>query len=78
MRLRIMKQLLPLFLLFTAVPLIDAGGDPSDSANRTPYRIRGRQEAPEFTDIEAWLNSEPLTMAKLEGKIVVVHFMAFG
>jgi peroxiredoxin/Spy/CpxP family protein refolding chaperone len=35
-------------------------------------------DAPEFTGIEAWLNSEPLTMQSLRGKVVVVHFFAFG
>lgn len=34
--------------------------------------------APEFAGIEEWINSEPLTMAELKGKVVVVHFFAFG
>jgi peroxiredoxin len=34
--------------------------------------------APEFEGIEEWINSEPLTMASLRGKVVVVHFFAFG
>jgi peroxiredoxin len=34
--------------------------------------------APEFEGIEEWINSEPLTMADLHGKVVVVHFFAFG
>jgi peroxiredoxin len=34
--------------------------------------------APEFVGIEEWINSEPLTMADLKGKVVVVHFFAFG
>jgi peroxiredoxin len=28
--------------------------------------------------IEEWLNSEPLSMESLRGKVVVVHFFAFG
>lgn len=34
--------------------------------------------APEFESIEAWVNSNPLTMKSLRGKVVVVHFFAFG
>lgn len=35
-------------------------------------------DAPEFVSIEEWVNSEPLTMESLRGKVVVVHFFAFG
>ncbi len=35
-------------------------------------------DAPEFEGIAAWLNSEPLTMQALRGRVVVVHFFAFG
>ena len=38
----------------------------------------GPAAAPEFADIEAWLNSSPLTMESLRGQVVVVHFFAFG
>jgi thiol-disulfide isomerase/thioredoxin len=42
-------------------------------------RIRPRYcPAPEFTEISAWINSEPLDRSKLEGKVVVVHFWAFN
>lgn len=34
--------------------------------------------APEFTGITAWVNSEPLTMAGLRGRVVVVHFWTHG
>ncbi len=33
--------------------------------------------APQFK-VETWLNSQPLTMAELKGKVTVVHFYAFG
>lgn len=33
--------------------------------------------APEFTDIETWLNSSPLTIESLRGRVVVIHFFAF-
>jgi peroxiredoxin len=34
--------------------------------------------APEFVGIEEWINSEPLKLADLKGKVVVAHFFAFG
>lgn len=33
--------------------------------------------APEFTGIEKWLNSEPLTMQQLKGKVVLVDFWTY-
>ena len=35
-------------------------------------------KAPELVDSGEWLNSAPLTMNSLAGKVVVVHFYAFG
>jgi cytochrome c biogenesis protein CcdA/thiol-disulfide isomerase/thioredoxin len=34
--------------------------------------------APELTGITAWINSRPLTMAELRGKVVLVEFWTFG
>lgn len=34
--------------------------------------------APEFTGIEAWLNSDPLTLASLKGKVVLVDFWTYS
>ena len=34
--------------------------------------------APEFTSVTGWINSEPLTMSKLRGKVVLVHFWTHG
>ena len=33
--------------------------------------------APEFTGIQQWLNSEPLTMGQLRGKVVLVDFWTY-
>lgn len=34
--------------------------------------------APEFASVTDWINSEPLTMSKLRGKVVLVHFWTHG
>lgn len=33
--------------------------------------------APEFAGIQTWLNSEPLTLASLRGKVVLVDFWTY-
>ena len=34
--------------------------------------------APELKGIENWINSKPLTLKELRGKVVVLHFWTFG
>ena len=48
---------------------------------RLPGAAAGRYEvpAPEIAEVEtAWINSKPLTLAQLRGRVVVVHFWTFG
>ncbi len=41
-------------------------------------QVRGLAcKAPEF-EVETWLNSSPLKMSDLKGKVTVIHFYAFG
>ena len=67
-----------LFLVLIIAPAFAAGEDEKDPSTWTPIRIPGRQQAPEFADITAWINTLPLTMGDQKGKVVVVHFLAFG
>jgi hypothetical protein len=34
--------------------------------------------APEIQGIDEWINSKPLSLKDLKGKVVVVHFWTFG
>jgi peroxiredoxin len=48
-----------------------------DLSRLQPFTVR----APELQDAESnevWVNSEPLSLAKLRGRVVVVHFWTFG
>ncbi len=35
-------------------------------------------KAPEIQEVETWINTPPLTLASLKGKVVVFHFWTFG
>jgi thiol-disulfide isomerase/thioredoxin len=48
------------------------------AALATAARPADVEPAPELTGITAWVNSEPLTMAGLRGRVVVVHFWTHG
>lgn len=74
-----MSRLAGLIMLILAIPALASGGDdPKDPKNWTPVKIPGKQKALEFEDIAEWVNSPALTLKELKGKVVVVHFMAFG
>jgi peroxiredoxin len=48
-------------------------GDPFDTTSlKRIYPM-----APEFVSVEHWINSSPLSMRELKGKVVLVHFYAF-
>ncbi|HEV3145660.1 MAG TPA: hypothetical protein VGZ47_17360 [Gemmataceae bacterium] len=34
--------------------------------------------APEFKDIDEWMNSKPLQLKDLRGRVIVLHFWTFG
>jgi cytochrome c biogenesis protein CcdA/thiol-disulfide isomerase/thioredoxin len=51
----------------------DAGLVEAESSGLRDYGV-----APEFAGIETWLNSEPLTLAGLRGKVVLVDFWTYS
>jgi thiol-disulfide isomerase/thioredoxin len=46
----------------------------------TPVRVAAanQETAPDFTGINNWFNSKPLSMADLRGKVVLVDFWTYG
>ncbi len=51
-----------------------AGGDPVVEESR----LVDGPPAPEFAGIEGWLNSKPLTLEELRGKVVVIDFWTYS
>jgi hypothetical protein len=37
-----------------------------------------KAKPPELTGVTEWINSKPLTLEGLKGKVVVLHFWTFG
>jgi hypothetical protein len=37
-----------------------------------------RMAAPELKGIDLWINSKPIALSDLKGKVVVLHFWTFG
>jgi cytochrome c biogenesis protein CcdA/thiol-disulfide isomerase/thioredoxin len=50
-----------------------ATGEPATASSLPDYG-----QAPELAGVSAWLNSPPLTMAKLRGKVVLVDFWTYS
>lgn len=73
-----MTRTLALAIFAILAPTLASAGGGDDPAAWKPVRIPGKQKAAEFADIDAWINSEPIKMKELKGKVVVVHFLAFG
>src|SRR5947209_7634535 len=56
-------------LLLAAIPISSRAGDPPPNPDRVP--------APEFPPGLKWLNSEPLRLSGLRGKVVLVDFWEY-
>ena len=48
----------------------------SPAAAEQPVEMR--MPAPELKGIDEWINSKPLTLKDLKGKVVALHFWTFG
>jgi thiol-disulfide isomerase/thioredoxin len=64
-------------VLFTVVrdPVPPASGSTTGGQVQA---VSARHPAPDFTGIDGWLNSTPLTLADLRGKVVLIDFWTFS
>src|SRR3989344_1780758 len=84
------KKSLPYILLILV--LLVAGGfyldrtkDESDTSlslfknnSMDDVKLENYGEVPEFTGIAKWLNSDPLTIQRLRGKVVLIDFWTYS
>jgi hypothetical protein len=64
-----------LAIIIIAAAALAAIGGPAGTAAGQALRVG--QPAPEVAG-ERWINSEPLTMAGLRGRVVLVEFWTYG
>jgi thiol-disulfide isomerase/thioredoxin len=64
-------------VLFTVVHNPPPGATASSTGGQV-LPVGGRHNAPDFTGIDGWLNSTPLTLSELRGKVVLVDFWTFS
>ena len=55
-----------------------AGGTTAAAPSSSFVPLDDLGPAPEFTGITAWINTSPMTLASLRGKVVLVHFWTFA
>ena len=55
------------------------GGISGDVTRAAPFAVAAIQDtAPNFVGITKWFNSQPLNIAELRGKVVLVDFWTYG
>src|ERR1700736_656091 len=79
---RFRVALLAVVVLIGVVVLVTVFRAPMQSlsgdASAGPRPVSDRTAAPEFTGIDGWINSPPLTLAGLKGHLVLVDFWTFS
>ena len=58
-----------------ALTAVEGAGAPVEEAS---VALEDLGPAPEIVGITDWINSDPITLASLRGKVVLVHFWTFG
>ncbi|MFA5130864.1 MAG: cytochrome c biogenesis protein DipZ [Patescibacteria group bacterium] len=65
--------------LLASVPSLNIGLENNLMNNFiTRPKLSAQKKAPDFVGINTWLNSEPLTLADLKGKVVLVDFWTYS
>lgn len=64
--------------LFASLGAVSLAAPSANAGSQVITATATQPTAPEFTGISNWLNSPPLTLASLKGKVVLVDFWTFG
>lgn len=70
--------------VITAAAVLDLGPTPPANAAGAKKVVTAKPNvskpyaAPEFTALQNWVNSKPLTLDGLKGKVVLINFWTFG
>ncbi|MFY9587563.1 MAG: redoxin domain-containing protein [Actinomycetota bacterium] len=72
------RRLLPLGFVLLGIAIVVAATRLDFLQGKTPRGGERRDPAPEFTGIDGWLNTQPLTLRKLRGKVVLIDFWAYS
>src|SRR5919109_1860207 len=72
------RRLVPLGFVLLGIAIVIAATRVGFLQGETPQGGDRRDPAPEFTGIAGWLNSQPLTLRKLRGRVVLIDFWAYS
>jgi hypothetical protein len=73
-------MVLPMLLLLSTVSIspfvIKSYGEDSPDIDTVQYKVdkSDLKKAPEFTQIEEYINTDRLRISELKGKVILVHF----
>jgi thiol-disulfide isomerase/thioredoxin len=70
--------IVPLALIFGIWSAVGHGAGQESKAGSSPTADGNNRAAPEFTQVTDWVNSKPLKIADLHGKVTVIHFWTSG
>lgn len=75
---RYFTRMLSVTALALMASTLPGRSEDAGSAAATIRMAESKSTAPEFTGLSNWLNSGPLTIASLRGKVVMVNFWTYG
>jgi hypothetical protein len=64
--------------MMRSIALAAAAGLFAGGAARGQEPAAMRVQAPELRDVTEWINTKPLKLADWRGRVVVLHYYAFG
>jgi hypothetical protein len=82
--LNVLTTLMPTLLLLSTASIspfvMKAYGEDGLDIDTVQYKVdkSGLIKAPEFTQIEEYINTDPLRISELKGKVILVHFWTYS